>query len=87
MSLCINDRLVCRQACTPNGVTLYRVTYTRCRICTINSPDVARNMCGTEVNIQEKINVLQVGYLQGLYRVARSTEYKILNYKLQSNML
>jgi len=41
MSLCIDDRLVCRrslvQTCTPNG-QLYRVTYTRC-IDTINSPD------------------------------------------------
>ena len=35
------------QTCTPNG-HLYRVTYTRCRIDTINSPDdghmVSRNM-------------------------------------------
>jgi len=47
--------LVCRfgwdwsliQTCTPNG-HLYRVTYTRCRTDTINSPDdghvAARNM-------------------------------------------
>jgi len=39
MSLCIDDRLV---------IQLYRVTYTRCRIDTINSPDdghmTARNM-------------------------------------------
>jgi len=43
MSLCIDDRLVC----TLNG-HLYRVTYTRCRIDTTNSPDdghmAARNM-------------------------------------------
>jgi len=39
MSLCIDDRLVCKSAtCTPNG-RLYRVTYTRRRIDTINSPD------------------------------------------------
>jgi len=55
VSLCMDDRLVCRfgwdcsliQTCTPNG-HLYRVTYTKCRIDTINSPDdghmAARNM-------------------------------------------
>ena len=36
-----------RTTCTPNG-PLYRVTYTRCRIDTINSPDdghmATRNM-------------------------------------------
>jgi len=40
------------QTCTPNG-HLYRVTYTRCRIYTINSPDdghvAARNMYRTEI--------------------------------------
>jgi len=43
--------------CTPNG-HLYRVTYTRCRIGTINSPDdghvAARNMYKIEINIHEK---------------------------------
>ena len=57
MSLCIDDRLVCRFACTPNGC-LYRVTYTRCRIDTINSPDdghmAARKMQRIEINIHEK---------------------------------
>jgi len=44
MSICIGDRLVCRlgwnfiQACIPDS-HLYRVTYTRCRINTIGSPD------------------------------------------------
>jgi len=46
ISLCVGYRLVCRfgwdcssiQTCTPNG-RLYTVTYTRCRIDTINSPD------------------------------------------------
>jgi hypothetical protein len=40
MSLCIDDRLVCSliQTCTLNG-HLYRMTYTSCRIDTINSPD------------------------------------------------
>ena len=43
--------------CTPNG-HLYRVTYTRCRIDTINSPDdrymAARNIQRIEINIHEK---------------------------------
>jgi hypothetical protein len=43
--------------CTPNG-HLYRMTYTRCRIDTINSPDdghmVARNMKRIEINVHEK---------------------------------
>jgi len=56
MSLYVGDRLVCRfgwksmssiQTCTPDG-HLNRVTYKRCRIDTINSPDDermgARNM-------------------------------------------
>jgi len=55
MSLYVGDRLVCRfgrncisiQTCTLDG-HLHRVTYTRCRINTINSPDDehrgARNM-------------------------------------------
>ena len=42
MSLCIGDRLVCRlgwiQTCILDG-HLYRVTYTRCRIDKIDSPD------------------------------------------------
>jgi len=43
MSLCIDDSLVCRfgwniETCTPNG-HLYTVTYNRCHINTINSPD------------------------------------------------
>jgi len=38
-SIHVDDRLVCRfETCTPNG-HLYTVTYTRCRIDTINSPD------------------------------------------------
>jgi hypothetical protein len=65
--------------CTPDG-HLYTVTYTRCRIDTINSPDdvhmAARNMQGIEINIHEKGIVLQVGYLQRLYQDARSAEHK-----------
>jgi hypothetical protein len=45
------------QTCTPNG-HLYRVTYTRCRIDTINSPYdghmAARNMYRIEINIHKK---------------------------------
>jgi hypothetical protein len=45
------------ETCTPNG-HLYTVTYTRCRIDTINSTDdghvAARNMERTEINIHEK---------------------------------
>ena len=37
----------------------------------------ARNMWRKELNIQEKI-VRQVGYLQGSYQDARSTEHKIM---------
>ena len=49
MSLCVGDRFVCRSVptCTRNGHR-HRVTYTRCYIDTIDSPDdeheVARNM-------------------------------------------
>ena len=59
MSLYIDGRLVCSliQTCTPNG-HLYKVTYTRCRIDTINSPDdghmAACNTQRTEINIHEK---------------------------------
>ena len=69
------------QTCTPSG-HLYAVTYTRCRIDTINSPDdermSARNMWRFGINIYEKRNVRQVAHLQELYRYARSTKQKIL---------
>ena len=66
--------------CTINS-HLCKVTYTRCRIDTISSPDdghmAARNMKRIEINIHEKRTVRQVGYLQRLYRdAARSTEHK-----------
>jgi len=85
MSLCIGDRLVCRigwniQTCIPDG-HLHTVTCTRSRIDTTDSPDdehmIVRNMHRIEINISEKINVRQVGYLQGLYRDARSAKHKI----------
>jgi hypothetical protein len=53
--------------CVPDG-HLHVVTYTRCRIDTINSPDYehmsARNMYRFGINIYEKWNVRQVGHLQ-----------------------
>ena len=58
------------QTCTPDG-HLHRVTYTRYRIDTIDSPDdehmAARNMQRNEINIYEKRTVRQVGYLQRIY--------------------
>jgi hypothetical protein len=55
------------QTRTPDG-HLHRVTYTRCRITTINSPDDehrgVRNMWWIGINIYVKSNVRQVGYLQ-----------------------
>ena len=61
MSLCVDDRLVCRSEFIPISIPdghLHRVKYTRCRIDTINSPDdghmAARNMWRTEINTQEK---------------------------------
>jgi hypothetical protein len=65
------------QTCTLDG-HLHTVTYTKCRINTINSPDDehrdARNMYRIGINIYEKITVRQVGYLQELNRDARSTK-------------
>ena len=40
-SFYVGDRLVCRSACIPDG-HLHRVTYTRCHIDTIDSPDNER---------------------------------------------
>ena len=55
------------------------MTYTRCCIDTIDSPDdeheVARNMQKIEINIEKRI-VLKVGHLPELYRDARSKKYK-----------
>jgi len=93
MSLCIDDRLVCRfgwncsstQTCTLNG-HLHRVTYTRCHIDTIDSTDDehrgARNMYRIGINIYERRIVRQVGYLQELNRDARSTKHKTFVVKI-----
>jgi hypothetical protein len=57
---------------TPNG-HLYRVTYTRRRIDTINSPDdghmAARNMQRTEINIHEKELFVKLVIYKPLYAV------------------
>ena len=67
------------QTCTLDG-HLHRVTCTRCRINTIDSPDNehrgARNMYRIGINIYEKRIKRQVGYLQELNRDARPTEHK-----------
>jgi hypothetical protein len=52
-----------------------RLTYTRCCIDTINSPDDEH---GVGINIKEKRIVRQVGYLLELYGDALSTEHKTL---------
>jgi len=69
------------QTYTPNS-HLYRVSHTRCRIDTIDSPDDEwAHGCPKHVENRNKhtwIRIMgQVGYLQGLYRDARSTEHKI----------
>jgi len=57
------------QTCIPDA-HLHRVTYTRCRTDTINSPDdehmSARNMWRFGINIYEKRIGRQVGHLQEL---------------------
>jgi len=77
MSLCIGSytrvlppqpgRTSLIQTCTPNG-HLYGVTYTRCRIDTINSPDDGHMAAPKHVENRNKrtwkIVVRQFGYLQ-----------------------
>ena len=70
MSLYVGDRLLCSWTCTLDG-HLHRVTYTRCRINTIDSPDDdehrgAPNMQRIGLNVYERRIVRQVGYLQEL---------------------
>ena len=69
MSLYVGDRLVCRHTCIPDG-RLRTVTYARCRIDTIDSPDdehmIARNNVEyRNKHIRERM-LRQVGYLQEL---------------------
>jgi len=56
-SVQVCDEICLIQTCTLNS-HLYRVTYTRCRIDTINSPDdghvAGRNMQRIGINIHEK---------------------------------
>jgi hypothetical protein len=60
------------KTCTPDG-HLHTVTYTKCRINTIDSPDDehwgAQNMQRTGINIYEKRILRQVGYLQEMMRL------------------
>ena len=78
MSLYVGDRLVCIQTCTLD-IHLHRVTYTRYRINTIDSPDDehrdARNMWRIGINIYEKRIVRQVGYLQELFCIDLRRRY------------
>jgi hypothetical protein len=78
MSLYVGDR----QVCTFDG-HLHRMTFTRCYINTIDSPNdehrVARNMYRIGINeLYGKRSVCQVGYLQELNRDARLKEQKIM---------
>jgi hypothetical protein len=56
MSLCVGDRPVCRSV--PSRPAYRRVTFTRCCIDTIDSPDdehkVARNMYRIEINVYKR---------------------------------
>ena len=65
-------------SCIPDSHP-HRVTNTRCRIDTVISPDdghiVARNMYGTEINIQEKLCTGLVSFTR-LYKDARWTKHK-----------
>jgi len=82
MSIYVGDRLVCKfgwiQTCTLDG-HIHRVTYARCRINTIDSPDDehkgARNMYRIGINVYEKIIVRQVVYLQELLFVLMQRTY------------
>jgi len=70
--VCNHGKTLCSPCInTTSGIChLHRVTNTRYRINTIDSPDdehrSARNMCRIGINIYEKRTVRQVGYLQEL---------------------
>jgi hypothetical protein len=92
MSLCIVDCLVCRfgwdscmglsKTCTPNS-HLYTVTYTRCCIDTINSPDdghmAAWNMYRLEINIHEKEVCVKLVIYKDYTRCTVNRTQKIVN--------
>ena len=76
-SICHSDRLVCRfgrsvQTCIPDD-HLHRVTYTRYRIDTIESPDDehlnARNMQRIEINICKKELYVSLVIKQNYYEM------------------
>jgi len=79
MSLYVGDRRIC----IPDG-HLRRVTYTRCRIDTINSPD--DEQCSKHVEIWNKHipkkTVPEVGHLQELYRDVgqHNTKYYLVSH-------
>jgi hypothetical protein len=87
MSLCIDDRLVCRFGwdCSPSKPAHQMVVYTEWHI-----PDVVliqfswwwAHGCPKHVENRNKHTwkrpVRQAGYVQTMYREARSTEHKIL---------
>jgi hypothetical protein len=72
---CVGDRMVCRfeltQTYTPDG-HLHTVTYTGCRIDTIDSPDDehmgARNMLRTEINTYEKESCVKLVIFKNVCR-------------------
>jgi len=70
------------QTCIPDG-HLHRVTYTRCRIVTISSPDdehmSARNMQRFGINIYEKRIVRQVAHLQQLNQMLLNLMLQVKN--------
>jgi hypothetical protein len=74
------------QTCTPDG-HLHRVTYARCHIYTINSPDdehmSARNIQRFGININEKRIVRQVGHLQESNSICCLSDNFVIHYSLQ----
>jgi len=67
------------QTCTPNG-HLYRVTYTRCCIDTINSPDdghmAAQNMWRIEIKMHEKELCVKLVIYKDLFRNLKSLYFQ-----------
>jgi len=79
MSLCVDDRLVCRSViptCKPHG-HLQRVTYTRCCIHTIDSPDDGAHGCPKHV---ENRNDLIRRNCASSWFVCKEQHHIIINY-------